>query len=252
VLEALHLDVPDNGAWLIHSLARSARTAQPAVQQAAVADAAAAQLAAGSAGSSSAGSRVTDSLRQVVQHIAAVMLAVGRAAQSLWQQVGETVRMLVAGSASIAAIAAAVLAALALLLLAARLWRGTQRRRRQRQQAQRQQQQAAALTRQKQRMLQALDEYVDPGSPAAEARSFAEILEDYQFVLDSRVASLDADGLPVGEGILNPMYPQDSELQEQWAGFVAGSKLHTVRTWWDIEDAVQQPLTKVENIDWNA
>ncbi len=67
-----------------------------------------------------------------------------------------------------------------------------------------------------------------------------------------QVASLDADGLPVGEGILNPMYPQDSELQEQWAGFVAGSKLHTVRTWWDIEDAVQQPLTKVENIDWNA
>ncbi len=69
-----------------------------------------------------------------------------------------------------------------------------------------------------------------------------------------QVQTLDADGMPIGEGILNPMYStgSDNELQAQWAGFVAGSKLQAVRSWWEIDNLPQQPLAKVDDIDWNA
>lgn len=70
--------------------------------------------------------------------------------------------------------------------------------------------------------------------------------------LARQVQTLDADGLPTGERILNPMYSDSGELQEQWAEFVASSKINTVRTWWDIDTVQQQPPTKVDNIDWNA
>lgn len=68
--------------------------------------------------------------------------------------------------------------------------------------------------------------------------------------------TLDANGLPVGEALINPMYSDavSQQVQQQWAEFVAGAKLNAVRSeaWWDIGDVEEQPAVSADDIDWNA
>ena len=68
--------------------------------------------------------------------------------------------------------------------------------------------------------------------------------------------TLDVNGLPLGEAMVNPVYshPDSQEVQQQWADFVAGAKLTAVRpeAWWDIRDIEEQPAVLADDIDWNA
>ena len=71
-----------------------------------------------------------------------------------------------------------------------------------------------------------------------------------------QVPTLDRDGIPIGEALVNPMYSDadSQEVQQQWAAFVAGAKLTAVRSdaWWDIKDIEEQPAMVTDDIDWNA
>ena len=71
-----------------------------------------------------------------------------------------------------------------------------------------------------------------------------------------QVPTLDKDGIPIGEAMVNPMYSDadSQEVQQQWAEFVAGAKLTAVRldAWWNIQDVEEQPAMVTDDIDWNA
>lgn len=238
---------------LHHALFGSSGTATTAAQAAPHQTAAVTSAAQQAAAGQSVAGWTPNVFRHAVHFRVAAASAAAQAAdaarQHLWQ--------LLAACRGVGTVIAVVLGAALLLLLIQKAWRRAQQGRQQIRQPEQDIAASESLAMQKHRLLQALDEFVEE-PPAANKLTFEAILDDYRSLLDNTVQTLDADGLPVGEAIINPMYSEpdanSQEVQQQWAEFVAAAKLDEVRAeaWWDIADVAEQRQVVADDIDWNA